>query len=86
VSYNYLALARRPAMLIPTQTREDNNVASVQAGVVAGADLYSQPATPTGFSASLQSPGTWTYLWVGFALLYLIGIYVGAIRVAGRGE
>lgn len=57
----------------------------VAAGVVGAAELYSQPAADTKWSTSLAQPGTWSYIWVSAAFLYLIGIYVGAIRIAGRG-
>lgn len=59
-------------------------MAGIQAGVVAGADLYSQPSQPSGWTANLGSPATWVTIEVGVAVLYLVGIYIGAIRIAGR--
>lgn len=56
----------------------------VQAGVVGAAELYSQPAADTRWSMNLAQPGVWSYIWVGIALTYLIGIYIGAIRISGR--
>lgn len=55
----------------------------VQAGVVAGSDIYAQPASPTKVSLSLQYPGTWSNIIVAGAMLYLVAIYVGALRIAG---
>jgi len=57
--------------------------AQVSAGVVMGDQLYAQPAAPTKLGMSLQSPATWSVIWVVAALLYLSGIYFGSIRVAG---
>lgn len=62
------------------------NQNGVSAGIVAGADIYSQSSQPSALGASLGNPATWSYIWVGVALMYLVGIYVGAIRIAGRGE
>lgn len=74
-----------PHIIPPTQTETDDNVAEVSAGVVAGADLYSQPSAPKGkFMVNFQDPATWAYVWIGVSLLYLVGVYVGAIRISGR--
>jgi hypothetical protein len=81
VSYQTLARGRQPATFFPLE----DSMSGVSAGIVAGADIYSQPAAQSSFSASLTNPGTWSYIWVGAALLYLVGIYIGAIRIAGRG-
>lgn len=82
MGYQTLARNRMPATFYHS---EDDKLPGVSAGIVAGADLYSQPSQPTKLSASLGNPGTWSYIWVGVALLYLVGIYIGAIRIAGRG-
>lgn len=54
-------------------------MAGVQAGVVAAADVNSQPARTGGLS--LQSPALWAHIWFGVACLYLVGIYWGHIRI-----
>lgn len=56
----------------------------VQAGVVAGSDIYAQPATPTKMSMSLQYPGTWTNIIVIGAMAYLVAVYIGALRISGE--
>ena len=56
--------------------------AGISAGVVTESNLYSQPSAQTGFSLSLNFPATWTTIWVVLSLLYLIGIYMGTIRIA----
>jgi hypothetical protein len=55
-------------------------MAGVAAGVVTAADVNSQPAQTGGLS--LQSPAMWAHIWFGLAVLYLIGIYWGHIRIA----
>jgi hypothetical protein len=89
VSYNYLGQARTSGLWSGASGEVDlmgANQNGVSAGIVAGADIYSQSSQPSGLMASLGTPATWAYIWVGIALLYLVGIYVGAIRIAGRGE
>jgi hypothetical protein len=60
-------------------------MASVSAGVVGEAEINGLPQQPSALSLSLQSPATWTYIWVALAALYLIAIYTGMIRVTRRG-
>jgi len=60
--------------------------AQVSAGVVMGDQLYAQPAAKSKLGMSLQSPATWATIWVVLALLYLVGIYVGSIRISGGAE
>lgn len=88
MSYNYLGLSQQSGLYTVTGQVDmmGANQNGVSAGIVAGADIYSQSSQPSAMSASLGNPATWSYIWVGVAFLYLIGIYVGAIRIAGRGE
>jgi hypothetical protein len=89
VSYNYLAQSRTAGLWFAGNDEVDlmgANQNGVSAGIVAGADIYSQSSQPSAMSASLGNPATWSYIWVGIAVMYLVGIYVGAIRIAGRGE
>lgn len=58
---------------------------NVSAGVVGEAEVNGLPQQPTRFSASLQSPATWTYIWVTLAALYLVLIYTGMIRITRKG-
>lgn len=60
-------------------------MAQVQAGVVGDVEVNGLPQQPGGLAMSLQSPATWTYIWVALALVYLIGIYLGMIRISRRG-
>lgn len=89
MSYNYLSQSRQSGLWFQANSEVDlmgANSNGVQAGIVGGADIYAQSTQPGAISASLQNPATWSYIWVGIAMLYLVGIYVGAIRIAGRGE
>jgi hypothetical protein len=61
-------------------------MAQVQAGVVGDVEVNGLPQQPSGMALSLQSPSTWTYLWVGLATLYLVMTYLGMIRISRRGE
>lgn len=56
--------------------------AGISAGVVTESNLYSQPAAQSGLSISLAFPGTWATVWVVLSLLYLVGIYLGTIRIS----
>jgi hypothetical protein len=60
-------------------------MATVQAGVVGDVEVNGLPQQPSGLALSLQSPATWTYIWVILAFLYLAGIYMGMIRITRRG-
>lgn len=59
---------------------------NVSAGVVGEAEVNGLPQQPSAMSASLQSPATWTYIWVALAALYLIMIYTGMIRITRKGK
>jgi hypothetical protein len=54
-------------------------MAGLAAGVVAAGEVNSQPAQTGGMS--LQSPALWSHIWFGVAVLYLVGIYWGHIRI-----
>lgn len=85
MSYNYLGQSRTAGLWTSGDVDlMGANSNGVSAGIVAGADIYSQSSQPGALSASLGAPATWSYIWVGIALLYLVGIYVGAIRIASR--
>jgi len=57
---------------------------SVNAGVVTADQVEGLPSAPSGLQLTFGLPASWTYLWVGLAFLYLIGIYLGMIRVTRR--
>jgi hypothetical protein len=59
-------------------------MAFVSAGVVGEAEVNGLPQQPTRLSLSLQSPATWTYIWVALSALYLVFIYTGMIRISSR--
>lgn len=54
-------------------------MAGISAGVVAAADVNSQPAQSGG--NSLDSPATWSTIWFVVATVYLAGLYYGMIRI-----
>lgn len=56
----------------------------ISAGVVTEAQVEGLPTQPSGFALALNSPATWAYIWVALAFVYLIGIYVGMIRISRR--
>lgn len=58
----------------------------INAGVVTADQVEGLPSQPTGLQLTLGLPASWTYIWVALAFLYLIGIYLGMIRVSRRGE
>jgi hypothetical protein len=60
-------------------------MAGIQAGVVTEAQVEGLPTQPSGFALALNQPATWTYIWVLLALVYLVGIYLGMIRITRRG-
>lgn len=60
-------------------------MASVAAGVVTDVQVNGLPQQPSPMAQSLQSPATWAYIWVGLAFVYLVGIYLGMIRISRRG-
>ncbi len=59
-------------------------MAGLAAGVVTEGDVNGLPGPPTRLSMSLQNPATWTYLWVALAFAYLIGVYLGMIRISRK--
>lgn len=59
-------------------------MAGIQAGVVTDVQVNGLPQQPSALSLSLQSPATWSYIWVALAFAYLIGIYLGMIRISRR--
>lgn len=61
-----------------------DHMPGVSAGLVAAADVNSQPA-PSGGSA-LNSPAAWSTFWFGAAVVYLVGIYYGMIRVRSSAQ
>ena len=62
------------------------SMAGISAGVVTAGDVNSPlPATGSSSKWSLQSPATWAYIWTSLAVLYLVGIYLGSIRIRARG-
>jgi hypothetical protein len=60
-------------------------MSGVQAGVVAQAQVEGLPSAPTRNQILLSQPATWSHIWVVLALAYLVGIYLGMIRVERRG-
>lgn len=74
---------RRPATVMGVNNVAGGVGAQISAGVVTGDQLYSQQPAPTKWSMSLQSPATWATIWVVLSVLYLVGIYVGSIRISG---
>lgn len=59
-------------------------MAGFSAGVHTEAELNSQPAPKSKTSLMLSDAGTWSFIWVGLAFVYLVGIYIGMFRVARR--
>lgn len=59
-------------------------MAGIAAGVVTAGDVSGQPALPSKWQLSLQSPATWSYIWFGVSIAYLIGVYFGMIKIGGR--
>jgi len=53
-------------------------MAGVSAGLVAAAEVNSQPVSSGG---SLNSPAWWSTFWFAAATLYLVGIYYGMIQI-----
>lgn len=61
-------------------------MAGLAAGVVTEAQANTNfSGTPSKLSASLSNPATWSYIWAGLAMLYLVGIYLGMIVIRRRG-
>lgn len=53
-------------------------MAGLSAGVVAAADINSQPVSGGGM---LDTPAKWSTIWFIVATLYLAGLYYGMIRI-----
>lgn len=60
-------------------------MAGISAGVVTEAQVEGLPTQPSSVALRLNEPATWTYIWVGLAVVYLLGIYFGMIRISRRG-
>lgn len=60
-------------------------MAGVEAGVVGQVEVNGMPRQPGKAQLALSEPSTWAYIWVAVALVYLIGIYFGMIRISRRG-
>jgi hypothetical protein len=60
-------------------------MASISAGVVTEAQVEGLPTPPTSTQLALSQPATWTYIWVTVAFLYILGVYLGTIRITRRG-
>ena len=56
-------------------------MAGVAAGLVTAGDVNSQPS-----GGSTMQPAYWSYIWVGLATFYLIGVYYGMIHISRGGE
>lgn len=54
----------------------------IAAGVVSAADINAPHAVTSSKTLSLDNPATWAYIWTAAAAVYLIGIYIGSIRIA----
>jgi len=59
-------------------------MAGFSAGVHTEADLNAQPAPKSKATLMFGDAGTWSYVWVAIAFLYLVGIYIGMFKVARR--
>ena len=59
-------------------------MAGIAAGVVTAGDVSGQPAMPSKWQLSLQAPATWSYIWFGMSVFYLVGVYFGMISIARR--
>jgi len=55
-----------------------NIMAGIQAGVVAAADINSQPDYSGGL---MDSPAKWSLFWFVASTVYLAGLYYGMIRI-----
>lgn len=60
-------------------------MAGIQAGVVTQAQVEGLPSSPSSTQLALGMPATWTYIWVAAAFVYLLGVYLGTIRISRRG-
>jgi hypothetical protein len=60
-------------------------MAGISAGVVTEAQVEGLPTAPSSTQIALGQPATWAYIWVALAFLYILGIYVGTIRISRRG-
>lgn len=60
-------------------------MAGIAAGVVTEAQVNGIPAPQSKLAHSLSNPATWSYIWVALSFFYLVGIYVGMIRISRKG-
>jgi hypothetical protein len=61
-------------------------MAGIAAGVKTAGEVNMQPRQASKMNRSLQSPATWTYIWVGGAFAYLALTYFGIMRVSRIGS
>ena len=59
-------------------------MAGVAAGVVTEAQVNGIPAPRGKLAHSLSNPAAWSYIWVVVSFLYLVGIYLGMVRISRR--
>lgn len=59
-------------------------MASVEAGVVGQAEVNGLPRQPGKATLALGEPSTWAYIFVAASFVYLLGIYMGMIRISRR--
>lgn len=60
-------------------------MAGIAAGVVTEAQVNGIPAPQGKLAHSLSNPATWSYIWVVLSFLYLVGIYLGMVRITRKG-
>lgn len=53
-------------------------MAGLSAGLVAGADVNSQPSNSGGTGTS---PAHWASIWFTLSVIYLVGLYYGMITI-----
>ena len=71
-----MTLIRRPAIHGSVDI-----MAGISAGVVGSAEVNSQSPTPTKFGHALSQPATWSAIWFGLSVVYLLAIYFGMLRI-----
>lgn len=54
----------------------------IAAGLVTEDEIYGQPYE--GRAAMLSTPAGWATMWVIIAVVYLVGIYFGMIKIRGN--
>ncbi len=68
-----------PPSITPAVHGEVKLVAGLAAGVVTAGDVNSQPT-----NSAPSSPSKWATIWFGTAVLYLVLVYSGQIRIAAE--